>query len=71
MKDKQLWKERNNQAWIQARAGSTAAGLAILVAFVDGIGANLSSLMEAQLKAIEDATEEINAELQSIKRRIR
>ena len=69
-KDRELWRGRNNRAWMSSQPGSTAAGLAILVSFVDGIGADLSDLMKAQLKAVEKANEEIREELQIIRRRI-
>jgi hypothetical protein len=65
--DKELWRERINRAYMESPVGTPAAGLAILAGVVDGLGADLSNLLDATLKAIDENTEELRA----IRRRIR
>jgi hypothetical protein len=65
--DREKWRGRINRAYMESRVGTEAAGLAILAGIVDGFCTDLSNLMEAQLKAIDEATQE----LRHIRRRLR
>jgi len=64
---KDVWSGRINRAYMQARVGTEAAGLAILAGVVDGLASDLSNLMRAQLKALDEQTQE----LRNIARKIR
>lgn len=63
MKDSRVWRERINRYDMNSLGDVQAKGLALIAGVITEVTDDLSNLMKAHLKAIEEATEGIRKEL--------
>lgn len=67
--DREKWRGRINRAWMESSGHAQTKGLAILAGIIDGLGADLSNLMEAHLEEVKRANKETVRAIRSLKDR--